>query len=548
METSTSEKTEPTTTPGGNGPTLGFTGWLRFLWRQLTSMRTALWLLLLLAIAAIPGAIFPQRGINPGEVVNYLQDNPTAGEWLDRLGFFSVYSSVWFSAIYLLLFISLVGCIVPRIGVYAKGVGKPPGAIPARLTRMPAHTNNALGEETTGQTAITTAAQVLRKHRYRVRTTDDGLALSAERGYLREAGNLVFHISLVGLLIAVASSSLFGYSGQALVPVGETFTNSRVNYDSFMPGSRVNVEKLPKFSVRLDHFDARFEESSVGNQFAAPRDFDARLTVTDPDGTERSEPLIVNKPVPVANTHVFLAGNGYAPEVTVTDGDGNVAFSGAVPFIAADAFYTSNGVVKVPDAKPAQLGLQSIFLPTAVDGKDGLVSVFPDAKLPELVFSVFSGDLGLDRGVPQSAFRLDTRRMELLTITGDDGKKIPYRARLRPGDQIELPDGLGSVRFDGFKRFAALSVRHDPGKVPALVFGLLIVVGLCASLMVRRRRVWFVASAPGTANDSDGTRWVLASAGLSDSPDPHLTAHLATLTDQVLVGGARREPPKTAVE
>ncbi len=90
-------------------PRLGAAGWARWAWRQLTSMRTALLLLLLLAVVAIPGSVLPQRRIDPVRVQSYLAAHPVAGPWLDRLGGFDVYASVWFSAIYLLLFVSLLG-------------------------------------------------------------------------------------------------------------------------------------------------------------------------------------------------------------------------------------------------------------------------------------------------------------------------------------------------------------------------------------------------------------------------------------------------------
>ncbi len=93
---------------------LGVVGWLRWTWRQLTSMRVALLLLMLLAVAAVPGSVLPQRPQDPARVAEYLADHPDLGPWLDRVGAFDVYASVWFSAIYLLLFVSLVGCIVPR--------------------------------------------------------------------------------------------------------------------------------------------------------------------------------------------------------------------------------------------------------------------------------------------------------------------------------------------------------------------------------------------------------------------------------------------------
>src|SRR5690606_2507051 len=89
--------------------------WLRNGWRQLTSMRTALVLLFLLALAAIPGSVLPQRGVNPQDVADYYAAHPDLAPVLDRLGGFDVYRSPWFSAIYLLLFVSLVGCVVPRL-------------------------------------------------------------------------------------------------------------------------------------------------------------------------------------------------------------------------------------------------------------------------------------------------------------------------------------------------------------------------------------------------------------------------------------------------
>ena len=109
---------------------------LRWCWRQLTSMRTALFLLLLLGIAAIPGSLFPQRTQNPLQVKQYFIDNPSLAPWLDRLSFFEVYSSPWFSAIYLLLFISLIGCVLPRSIEHAKAIGAKPPLTPKYLDRL----------------------------------------------------------------------------------------------------------------------------------------------------------------------------------------------------------------------------------------------------------------------------------------------------------------------------------------------------------------------------------------------------------------------------
>ncbi|HET9303820.1 MAG TPA: cytochrome c biogenesis protein ResB, partial [Propionibacteriaceae bacterium] len=187
-------------------PRLGWRGGLRYLWTQLTSMRTALILLFALALAAIPGSLVPQRRISPVRVTDFITEHPTLGPIYDKLGLFNVYASSWFSAIYLLLFVSLVGCIIPRIGVYAKALRARPPKTPRNLARLPAYAASETVDS--DHEVLDRAATALRQRHYRVDVHDDSVA--AERGYLREAGNLVFHISLVFVLIGVAIGALFG--------------------------------------------------------------------------------------------------------------------------------------------------------------------------------------------------------------------------------------------------------------------------------------------------------------------------------------------------
>ena len=121
-------------------PRLGWRGGLRYLWTQLTSMRTALILLFALALAAIPGSLVPQRTdvAGPGERLHQRTSQARARSTTGS-ACSSVYSSPWFSAIYLLLFVSLVGCIIPRIGVYARALRARPPKTPRNLVRLPAY-------------------------------------------------------------------------------------------------------------------------------------------------------------------------------------------------------------------------------------------------------------------------------------------------------------------------------------------------------------------------------------------------------------------------
>jgi cytochrome c biogenesis protein len=120
-------------------PELGVLGLARYLWRQLTSMRTALILLLLMGIAAIPGSLIPQRLTNPIAVREFYISDPDAARLYDRFYLFDVFGSPWFSAIYILLFISLIGCVLPRTVEHFKAMRAQPPVTPKNLERMEHH-------------------------------------------------------------------------------------------------------------------------------------------------------------------------------------------------------------------------------------------------------------------------------------------------------------------------------------------------------------------------------------------------------------------------
>jgi len=299
----------------------------RWAWRQLTSMRTALVLLFLLALAAVPGSLVPQRSIDAARAAQFAAQHPHLAPWYDRFSLFSVYSSPWFAATYLLLFVSLVGCVLPRSRAHLRAsLARPPRA-PRNLARLPVH------ETTTSSKApdevLAEARTLLRAQRFRVEVVDG--ALSAEKGYLRETGNLVFHLALLLLLLSVALGHLFGYKANVLLIEGEAFSNTVTAYDTWTPGALADESSLAPFTVTLDDLKVRYQPS--GQQRGAPRDFEASVRYTSsPDAPEKSYVVRVNHPLKVDGTKVFLLGNGYAPVFTVRDRKGRVVSHGAVPF------------------------------------------------------------------------------------------------------------------------------------------------------------------------------------------------------------------------
>lgn len=500
MASNFSSKVEPDESIGPRPNQLAF--WPRWFWRQLTSMRVALILLLLLAIAAVPGSVYPQRSANPNGVRLYFAENPELAPILDSLQLFDVYQSVWFSAIYILLFVSLIGCVLPRTKVHWQAVRAQPVPVPRNLARMPAY--RAL--ELPAEASLVAAQELLGKRRFRLERFAEGI--SAEKGYSRETGNLVFHFALIGVLVGVAVGGGMGYSGQRVLVEGDTFVNNLSNYDSFDPGTFFNPESLKPFTMTLDKFEVDFDVLNP-TSLGSPTDFRAFVTVFDGEKTESSV-VRVNYPAAVPSAHVYLTGNGYAPVITLRDGSGQIAFSGPVIFLPQDGNYTSLGVIKAPDAKPDQIGIIAFFYPTADQLPSGAyTSIFPNAFDALLTMNVYVGDLGLDDGVPRNVYALDTTDLEL--IAGRDAEFAGLE--LRVGESAELPYGQGSVSFDGLLRFASLDIAYDPGQLWVLVFALIALFSVTASLTIPRRRVWVRAS-----EGENGAKIEVAALARNDDP------------------------------
>lgn len=482
--------------PKGMGPL----GWLRWGWRQLTSMRTALILLFLVALGAVPGSILPQRGQAPEKVDEYLKAHTQLGPWLDRFSLFDVFAAPWFAAIYILLFASLSGCVIPRSRKHYQAMRARPPAAPRHLSRLPQsvsyETDVAAGE------VLGEARTLLRGRRFRVDAGDGTVA--AEKGYLGETGNLIFHLALLVLLFAIGAGAMFGYRGNVVIAEGGGFANSLAYYDQFTPGRQFSPDRLAPFSMTLDDFKANYV--TQGERRGQALDFSARLSYRNsPDAPAKPYNLRVNHPLSVDGAKVYLLGHGYAPEFTVRDGEGNIAYRGAVPFLPIEPRnFTSEGVIKVPDAKPEQLAFQAVFWPTAVaDTKNKQVlSAFPAPMNPTISLMTFKGDLGLDSGTPQSVYRIEGIGKGLQPVKG--GAKL-----LRQGETFKLPGDAGSVTFDGTKEWISLSINHDPGRLPALIAAVIAILGIVASFMVRRRRVWVRASA------AEGGRTVVQIGGLT---------------------------------
>ena len=480
---------------------------LRNTWRTLTSMGTALVLLFLLALGAMPGALLPQRSLNAVKVEDYLVAHPTIGPWLDRVQAFNVFGSFWFTAIYTLLFVSLLGCLTPRMIEHARATRAKPVPAPRNLARLPKHADATIaGDPDDLATTLTTRLRGWRT----VVQHGDIIAISAEKGYLREFGNLVFHFALLGLLVAVAAGKLFGYEGNVVVIAdgGPGFCSaSPAVFDSFRAGNTVDGTSLRPICLRVNDFQAHYLPSGQATSFAADIDYQSGRDLSG--GNWRPYRLEVNHPLRVGGNRIYLQGHGYAPTFTVTFPDGQRRTSTVQWRPDNPRTLLSSGVARIdppagsyPNAaerRQHQIAIQGLLAPTEQLQGALLSSSFPALNAPAVAIDIYSGDTGLDSGRPQSLYTLDPHLIDQHRLTR------VKRVNLRVGDQVRVEQGSAAgtvVRFDGAVPFVNLQVSHDPGQIWVLVSAITMMTGLVVSLVVRRRRIWIrlQTATPGNVN------------------------------------------------
>ncbi|MGH9060200.1 MAG: cytochrome c biogenesis protein ResB, partial [Acidimicrobiales bacterium] len=410
----------PPTNPSPYRPSPGkqVLAFLRNTWRGLTSMRTALVLLFLLSLAALPGALLPQRRLNLGKVDDYISAHGWWGTLLDKLEFYDVFTSVWFSAIYLLLMISLIGCLTPRSFDYVRQMRARPVLTPKNLARMPHHRIARTGRK---PEAIRedVRKQLSGWRRIEREEEDGGYSISAERGYLRETGNLLFHFGMLGLIIFFALGKLYSYEGQVIVQAdGSQFCNSGIyNYDSFEAGLRIDGTDLDPFCVKVNDFTARYTASGEADYYHSNIQYQSGDDLTT--GTWRPYNLQVNDPLRTVGDRIYLLGNGYSPQFTITFPDGQTRTqntqwrpTAATTMLSEGATkFDQPGITDEAQRRTRQIAVTGVLAPTSFIHGGVLTSTAPQLNNPMVAVDVLRGDLGLDAGRGQSVFEVDSARV-----------------------------------------------------------------------------------------------------------------------------------------
>jgi cytochrome c biogenesis protein len=424
--------------------------------------------------------------------------------------------------------------VLPRALEHARALRTPPPPAPRRLTRLP--DSAQLTTTLPAARALDAVEEELRVRRYRVVRRDrDGTAeLSAEKGLLKETGNLVFHLALVALLLGLAGGKLWGYEGSILVTEGDRFCNSFQQYDTYSAGALVDSGDLSPVCVGLEDFRAEYEENLTAASFTAD------ITHGGPGEEGERETIGVNDPLRIDGDRVYVTGHGFSPRFTVTLPDGRTFDDVSAPFLPTEqSTMASEGALKLPDLGAGaedQLALQGFFAPTGLVQAGVLTSIDPRPLAPQVAVVAYQGYLGLDSGLPQSVYSLDASQIERgrLTEVGS--------ANLSVGESMTLPDGT-TVTFAGYSEFAAMQFSHDPGQLWVLGAAVAVLVGLLGMLLLRRERVFARAAPAGTGGHGGTVLDVGALTRGSGDSAPRFAALTDDLRAVLTARATTRTPP-----
>jgi cytochrome c biogenesis protein len=488
-------------------------------WRTLRSMRTALILLLMLALASVVGSLVPQWPNSPERVVRYQIDHPLVGALYGRAGLFDVYGSWWFVLITTLLFVSLVACLFPRTRALVRTLRQRP--VQAReIDAFRLYEEREVLADPAR--AIDGSRRVLRRRMFRVARDHGRQALAAEKGALREIGSLLFHWAFLLMVIGVIYGKGTGFTGRAVVVEGKTWIDARANYDGEVRTGRFFDDAFTGAGLHLDGFEDTYRVSGQ------PMDFVSHVDLLDSQGeVVKHTDIRVNSPASIDGVEFFQYGFGWAPVVEVRHNGGLIA-SEPITFVQDTApegvpqlAMPWHGILKLPSLRP-QVGLTLELWPDSRAWLQLRTTGEPVAMTQEfqplMFYKAFRGDLtdtaprSLDTSVMRQAGR---------GVVGA-GQTVDLRTGEAPAEAA-APSGL-TISFPELRQYSVFQVSRDRGVPLVLLAAILVLLGLLPALYTSRRKVWVRA-------EPNGNGTVLKVGGFALQRKPQFDEEFSKLVD-----------------
>jgi cytochrome c biogenesis protein len=422
----------------GGGPSVSTSDVTDRIWHFFISMRTGLWLILALGLLSLVGAVVIQApegmSADPAAYTSWVASmHSKYGGWtpvFDKLGFFSVNTSIWFKGISVLLTTSILACSINRA---------------PRLWKLAFHPHTRMGEtffahaplratvlaSAGPDTAIDDVRTVLKSHRFRT-VTDPGdgeVNLYADRFRWGPFGTVIAHLSFVIILVGFFLSATTGFKdGNFIAPVGST----------------VAVGHETGLSAKAMSFNDSYYENG------SPKDYVSDLIVYK-NGVQVGRQMVrVNQPLRVGGVSFYQSFFGEAAAMLVKDSAGKTLYGDAVPLV----YTSSDGAHSIGQFKIKDKGLM-VEVAVAASGKPD-----PKIKAGQAEVSVYQN----------GATTTDNSQVV------DQGKPVTIAG--------------ASYTFQRTLAYTGLTVAQDPGVNFVWVGSVLLVCGLFLVFFFPHRRIW----------------------------------------------------------
>jgi cytochrome c biogenesis protein len=408
-----------------------------WLFRRLTSMRFALVLLFVLALLTLAGTLLAQAPAqvkgNPGAYAEWLGEvRSRYGGWtgvLDKLGFFSVFSSIWFRGTLLLLSASVLSCSARRAPRLWKTATRPRMVMTKAFFERAPHRATIASEADPG-TTLTSLRAAFRSHHFRTAVKRDGddVHVCADRFRWAPFGRIVAHVSFVVIIAGAVLTATGGFRDEAFaVPVG----------------GKKNVGHGTGMTVEAKSFADSYYTSGE------PSDYASKVVLYKGGTPVRTQEIRVNHPMRYGGVTFYQSFFGPTVVMEAKTPDGKVVFNRGVPLLFSSR-----------DEKHSVGRFQ-----------------LPRQDLTVFVVSPQSGEVDPRIGAGQA-------QLEIYRSSTDTPAGIKVLTQGRPATVAGV-----DFTFVREREFTGLIVAHDPGSTLVWIGATLLVLGMFVVFSFPHRRV-----------------------------------------------------------
>ncbi|WP_443115794.1 cytochrome c biogenesis protein ResB [Herbaspirillum seropedicae] len=450
--------------------------WLSEAVELFSSMRFAISLLTLIAIASVIGTVMKQNEPMP----NYVnQFGPFWFEVFGKLGLYAVYSAWWFLLIMGFLVLSTSLCIARNAPKMLRDVKSWRDNVREQSLRNFHHKHEWHTAEAPAQAAARLVRQVgARGYKTRLADKEGGTLLAAKQGAANKWGYIFAHAAIViiclgglldsdlpirfqqwfygksaftgnGIIAEIPERYRLGlnnptFRGNTLIPEGSSSSTAIIPQKD-----GVMIQDLP-FTIQLKRFIIDFYSTGM------PKLFASEVVVRDHEtGKETAATIKVNEPLIYKGVAIYQS--------SFEDGGSKLKLVGYPMRGGSNSHFALSGVVNGSTALPAGLGDYTIewsgFRPFNVENMQasgGGGSTSGDARAVNVGKSVNRGLMdSLDKHLGSSAKNANSKDFKNV------GPSVQYKLRDKTGQAREYFNYMQSLPIDGAYVFLA-GMREQP--------------------------------------------------------------------------------------